>query len=133
MGIAAFIPFIDKIFGVVDEVIEDKDEANKIKAMLQTKVLEQESDFMKAASSIIVAEAKGGSWLQRNWRPVLMLVCIIIVANNYILAPYVSLIFGVDVSLDLDQNIWDLMKLGVGGYITSRGVEKTAKIWKEKD
>jgi hypothetical protein len=103
-------------------------------AEIKTKLIELESKAEEAASQtlklqtqIILAEVSGQSWLQRNWRPILMLAIVAIVVNNYILVPYLGL-FGVPATiLDLPEKLWNLMTLGVGGYITGRTAEKVAE------
>ena len=62
-----------------------------------------------------------------------MLVCTAIVANNYLIAPYVGAIFGpkYSVVLTLDDNIWGLIKLGVGGYVFGRSAEKAVTAWRK--
>jgi len=94
------------------------------KAELQMKLAELDKAVMEAQSSVVIAEAQGQSWLQRNWRPLLMLVIITIVANNYILFPYLSIVTDKVKVLDLPDKLWVLMEIGVGGYILGRTVEK---------
>jgi len=77
-------------------------------------------------SSIVLAEIQGKSWLQRNWRPLLMSVIIVIVANNYILFPYASIFTDKVTILVLPDKLWNLMTIGVGGYIGGRSLEKIA-------
>ena len=123
----AFIgPLINGIFGVVDKAVEDKDQAAAIKAKLQELVLTGQMKEIEAAAGIIVAEAQGDSWLQRNWRPMLMVLFGVIVANNYIVHPW----FGVPM-LPLPPDMWDLLKIGVGGYVVGRSVEKGVKVWRQ--
>lgn len=123
------------ILGIIDKVaggfFENESQKNEFKNAVAAHILQNEGDIIRAQKDIIVSEAQGASWLQRNWRPLLMLVCIFIVANNYIFAPYIMLFTQEDVSLNLDQNIWDLMKLGVGGYIAGRSGEKIASVLKK--
>ena len=77
--------------------------------------------------NIIIAETKSQSVLARNWRPILMLTIVAIVANNYIIFPYASL-FTVKVKmLVLPEHLWSLLKIGVGGYIVGRSAEQVAK------
>lgn len=120
-------PLISGIFGVVDKAVEDKDQAAAIKARLQEMVLNGQMKEIEAAASIIVAEAKGDSWLQRSWRPLLMCLFGIIIANNYLVVP----LFGTPAAA-IPPDMWDLLKLGVGGYVLGRSVEKGVKVWKEK-
>lgn len=97
-------------------------------AFAQT-LLEHEAKVVDAQSRVVIAEAQGQSWLQRNWRPLLMLTIVAIVANNYLLAPYLSALFGVGLQLDLPEQLWQLMTIGVGGYIVGRTGEKITATW----
>lgn len=118
-------PLLSGIFGVIDKSVEDKTQAAAIKARLQEMVLTGQMKEIEAAAAIIKAEAQGESWLQRNWRPLLMCLFAIIVANNYIVAPMFSTPMA-----DIPPDMWDLLKLGVGGYVVGRSVEKGVKVWK---
>lgn len=119
------------LFEVIDKAVTDKDERNRLKAQIQSQLIDSENSIVKAQMEIILAEAGGESWLQRNWRPLLMLVIIAIVANNYLIAPYLGAMFGVGLTLPLPDALWDLMTLGVGGYVASRGVEKSIQGWQQ--
>jgi hypothetical protein len=119
------------LFGVIDKAITDKDEANRLKQQIQSQLIDSENSIVKAQMQIILAEAQGESWLQRNWRPLLMLVIIAIVANNYLIAPYLGAMFGVGLTLPLPDALWDLMTLGVGGYVAGRSVEKGIQGWQQ--
>ncbi len=71
--IAALIPAIAGIINtVVGKTIKDKDQAEKLKNALTSQLLQLNQEELKASSSIILAEIQGDSWLQRNWRPMLM-------------------------------------------------------------
>lgn len=123
-------PLLGKVFDVVDQAVADKDLAAQIKAQIQTQAMQiDHAEFMtqiQEQASIIKAEATGHSWLQRNWRPLLMLVFVAIVANNYLIFPYLSLFTTKAVMLELPDKMWTLMVIGVGGYIGGRTVEKAA-------
>lgn len=133
------IPIVGKILGgvldIVDDAVEDKDHANDIKANL-TEVFEQAdltkfTALVEGQTKVLLGEIQGQSWMQRNWRPVLMLTIVAIVANNYILYPYLSLFTSKAVVLDLPDKLYNLMSIGVGGYIVGRSAEKGLKIWKQ--
>ena len=121
----------NKAVGVVDQFVTDKDQANKLKSALVQRFTDSADKELKAKASIIKAEATGESWLQRNWRPLLMIVIVAVIANNYLLAPYLGAIFGVGLQLDLPERLWDLMTIGVGGYVTGRTVEKGISSWQQ--
>jgi len=115
---------INKVADVIDKKVEDRDLANKIKAELTNELLSKEysriEQELESQKEIIIAEATGHSWLQRNWRPITMLVFVYIIAHNYIIAPLFSLKY-----LPIPPDMWALLKLGIGGYIIGRSAEKT--------
>jgi hypothetical protein len=129
------IPFIgDAIKGVTDLVgqfVEDKDEANKLKNQIKNKLLTVEQEVIKAQSAVIVAEAKSQSFIASNWRPIMMLTFVAIIANNYILFPYITLFGGTATTLEIPPDMWGLLKIGVGGYIVGRSGEKMVKSYAE--
>ncbi|MGJ3260424.1 MAG: 3TM-type holin [Rhodospirillales bacterium] len=118
-------PLLKGLFDIVDQTVENKDQAAKIKSVLQQKVLDGQMKEIEAAANIIVAEATGESWLQRNWRPMLMCLFGVIVANNYVVVP----IFGT-AAAEIPDDMWELLKIGIGGYVVGRSVEKGIKVWK---
>jgi len=121
---AIIAPLLTGLLGVVDKAVEDKDQASQIKARLGEMAMSGHMKELEAAASIIVAEAQGDSWLQRNWRPLLMVLFGVIIANNYIIVP----IFNTPAA-EIPPDMWDLLKLGVGGYVVGRTVEKGVKNW----
>lgn len=121
-------PLIGGLLSIVDDAVEDKDLAARLKATIQTKALTGDLEGVKAAAAVIQAEANGESWLQRNWRPLLMVLFGVIIANNFIIVP----IFNTP-SADIPPDMWDLLKLGVGGYVVGRTVEKGIKQYKDFD
>jgi len=140
MSFLAAIPVVGKILdgviGLVDKAVLDKDEAERLKAQL-TEVfnksdLERFTAEIKAQADVIMAEASGQSWLQRNWRPGLMALFGLIIFNNYILNPWLSAMFSINIVMEIPPDMWALLKLGVGGYIVGRSTEKAVEVWKQK-
>lgn len=129
--ISALIPAVSGLIGkAIDRAVPDKDQAAKLKAQVQSEANELAHTELQGAVDIIKAEAGSEHKLAAIWRPILMLVIVAIVANNFILAPYLSAMFGWSVSLELPEQLWNLMTLGVGGYIGGRSAEKAIKTWK---
>ena len=118
-------PLIGGLFGVIDKAVEDKDQAARIKGELQTMVLTGQMKEIEAAMKIVVAEAQSESGLARNWRPITMLTFVFIVANNYIVHPWLG-----GPMLPIPPDMWELIKSGLGGYVVGRSVEKGVKVWK---
>lgn len=112
---------IDKI-DKSDEKLELQLKYKQLLMEIEGSYLNYESKLLEGQTKIIDSEAKGESWLQRNWRPMLMVICMLIIFNNYILVPYLNLPLTV-----LDERIWNLMELGVGGYVAGRSLEKISE------
>ena len=81
---------------------------------------EQQLELQRLQTDVILAEAKG-NWLQRSWRPILMLAFGFIVIYVKFIAP----LFGLPIPT-LENEFWDLLQLGIGGYVVGRSVEKVA-------
>ena len=129
--LGAIGPIAKLIAKTVDKAVPDKDLKEKLKHEINTQLLTSGTDEMKAASKIILAEAQSGSWLTSSWRPALMWICIIVIFNNFILMPFINIIFGTSLILDIPDPMWNLLTIGVGGYIAGRSGEKIAQKWKE--
>lgn len=131
MSFLSFIPIIGKALekglDIVDDLVEDKDKANELKAAIRQQVLVQQHDQLvnelEAQSKIILAEARGG-FLQRNWRPLTMMIFVLIVANNYLIFPYISMWTDKAIVLEFPSAFWGLLTIGIGGYIGSKTVER---------
>lgn len=123
-------PIAEVLGKVIDGVIPDRNEAERIKQETMARLLAHEGAELEARARIVLAEAGGESWLQRNWRPILMLVIVAIVANNYLVAPYLEALGLPSRDLDLPDQLWNLMKIGVGGYVVGRSGEKIARVWR---
>jgi hypothetical protein len=130
-------PLLGKVFDIIDDLVPDKDLAAKLKAEMQMSVMAMEHKeamtLIQAQGDIVKAEIQGDSWIQRSWRPILMLVIVAIVANNYLIYPYLSMFTEKTVILNLPRELWNLMSIGVGGYIVGRSGERIAKNWKSNE
>ena len=115
---------IDDLVTTDEEKLELNARIKQIENEFKAKALSHEAEIVKAQASIIKAEVQGDLWIQKAWRPILMLSIVFIVVNNYILFPYISLLTDKVKILDLPTGLWTLMTVGVGGYIGSRGLEK---------
>lgn len=88
-------------------------------------LMEAEGRIAEAESAVVVAESKGG-WLQRNWRPMLMVIFAIMVLLMW------CGVSSEQLTEELKLELMKLIKLGMGGYIAGRSLEKTAAALKGK-
>lgn len=112
---------------IVDKLFTSDEE--KATAKLKLMEMEQNGELQELATSagVVEAEAKSEHWLTANWRPLTMLTFVAVIANNYLLYPYLSLFWPEAPMLEIPPDMWGLLKLGIGGYVMSRGGEKIAK------
>ena len=123
---------IPAISGIINKLIPDKEA--QAQAQIKLVELSQAGQLkeLESAMTIISAEAKSEHWLVAAWRPITMLTFVAIVANNYLIYPYLSLFWGEAPMLDLPPDLWELIKLGLGGYVIGRTVEKSVQSYKGK-
>ena len=112
---------ISEIGKVIDSLFTSEEERIKAKNEVFKVLQEQQMELQKLQTEIIVSEAKG-NWLQRSWRPILMLAFGFIVIYVKFLAP----LFGFTIP-PLEDDFWNLLQLGIGGYVVGRSAEKIAK------
>lgn len=111
-----------KIFGIIDQAVSDKDLALKLKHEMSAQMLDNSSDLAKAGAGVIVAEAKGESWLQRNWRPLSMLSFLFLIGAywfGFVPANMPEPVIG---------ELFTLVQIGMGGYVVGRSGEKIASM-----
>ena len=121
MSLVAAIPVIGK---VIDKLFPDANKAKEAKVELTEMLLNGELDELEQQAGVIKAEAQGESWLQRNWRPMVMLVFTALVVCRWMGWSAPNLTEAVELKL------FSIIQLGIGGYIASRGLEKVTRTWK---
>lgn len=121
---------ISPVTDLIGKAVPDKDLAAQLNQQVTLAILGADTTVLQAQSQTIQTEAKGESWLQRNWRPVTMMVFVFIIANNYIIAPYAQAIVHQSVALPTPPDLWELIKIGLGGYVVGRSAEKMVTAWK---
>ena len=113
--LGTILGILGKIAGTVaDRVFPDP--ANE--QALQAAVLEKTSEIEQAAADVVKAEAQGQSWLQRTWRPITMLTFVALIVARWLGWSAPNL--GEAEALKL----WDIVELGLGGYVIGRSAEK---------
>lgn len=119
-------PLAKMLFSTIDKAIPDKDQAEKLKFQLNQQLLKSSTEELKAAASIVEAEAKS-NWFVSSWRPLLMYVLIFILVWNYIFGPIIKIIFGSVITFELPGDVWTLLQIGLGGYVVGRSGESIAR------
>ncbi|AGO47269.1 structural protein [Cellulophaga phage phi48:2] len=114
---------LKEVGGILDDLVTTKEEKLNIEVKLKEIALKASLESQKLQSSIISDEAKG-NFLQRSWRPIVMLCFTLIVVFHYFLYP-ILLTFGNFPELPLlTVDFWGLLQIGIGGYVGGRTIEK---------
>lgn len=115
------------VLKIIDKIIPDPQA--KQAAQLEFIRLQQQGELAEldaelrmrlAAADIVKAEAQGEGVLQRNWRPILMLTFGALIVARWLGWSAPGLGEGEVLKL------WDIVQLGLGGYVVGRSVEKIA-------
>ena len=109
---------VTNLVSAVGEIVDRLTLPGREKKQLETDILRlliavEEKTISEQAASI--REEARGNWLQRSWRPIVMLVfTLIILAGTFLNLPILA-----DTS-----RFWDLLEIGLGGYIIGRSSEQ---------
>ena len=124
IGIAVAGKIIGKVIDIIDKNIQDKDLKEQLRTQITQILLQKDIQEITAQERIIVSELHGNT-LQRSWRPLLMYLIIIILFNNYVIFPYLSMFTDKVRVLEMPEFFWYFLIVGVGGYIPARTYEKS--------
>jgi len=113
---------VESIFSGIDkldnstEKMEIQLKFQMLLTQLSEKMLEYESKIASARASVIKAEMKG-NWLQRSWRPLLM-----VTFGALLVMRWMGVTTEIPESIEL--RLMDIIELGLGGYLIGRSAEK---------
>jgi hypothetical protein len=116
---------VKDIMGGLDKLFTSKEEKILAENAIKQILIEKELELQRMQTEIIVAEAKG-NWIQRSWRPILMLAFGFIVIYVKFLAPLFDLTIP-----ELENEFWNLLQIGIGGYVIGRTGEKMMKSYSD--
>ena len=117
------------IFEIGAKLIDSLYTSDEEKAVATQKLhkLAQDGELkeLAIAASVITAETNSESWITRNWRPITMLTFVGLIAAHWMgfTAP--------NLAQSEITGLLELVKIGLGGYVISRGAEKAIKEYKK--
>ena len=129
---------LDPVKKIIDELKFSGEEKAKAKIALYgveiglaSRMLEYEASMVEAKASIILAEAKGASAIQRLWRPITALSFVALTLYNIIFQPLVQWFLNWVAPevpslpiVTIPTWIGAAITVMIGGYVVSRGAEK---------
>jgi uncharacterized membrane protein len=118
----------DLISRVWKDPSEQADQLRKLTEIEQKQDLAELQAYitvLQGRMSIINQEAKSDHWLTANWRPITMMVFLGLIVLRW-------LGFTNEDITDAEYlKAWELLQMGIGGYIASRGIEKVVSTYKK--
>ncbi|MGX9522480.1 3TM-type holin [Vibrio mediterranei] len=109
------VDLVDELHTSEEERLTIKATMTKLENQVTAKVVDYEAQLLEAKSNIIIAEAQGQSWMQRNWRPITMLTFLVLIVMDTMGWTHFR----------LSEQAWTVLQYGLGGYVVGRTVEKT--------
>ena len=128
--LTAILPLVGEVLGRI--LPEDSNKKAEIEREINMALVSNSHAIERAAAQVITAEATSEHTITATWRPILMLTITAIVGWNYLLAPISELILShalgqqAMLSIPLPDELWNLLMIGVGGYVVGRSGEKIA-------
>lgn len=114
-GLGSVFDFGGKL---IDKIWPDKAQADAAK--LRMLELAQSGDLQEfqTKAEVIKTEAASSHWLAANWRPITMLTFTGLIVARWLgwAAP--------NLSPEEYIKLWDIVELGLGGYVVGRSAEK---------
>ncbi len=117
------------VFSILDKLIPDPNLKAKLKAEITAKVLDARKEFESAQRDVVLAEISQGSMMTRSWRPILMYLVMLFLLIYGLVLPVFDLFTLNPVIFkprwhEIPDGMWNLLSIGVGGYIGGRTIEK---------
>ena len=107
------VDLIDNVHTSEEEKLQLRNELVKTQSEVAAKMLEYESKVVDIQAQVMTSEAKS-NWFTASWRPITMITfLVLVVCDSFGLLPF-----------RLANEAWELLKIGIGGYIGARSIEK---------
>jgi hypothetical protein len=103
---------------IIDRVWPDPAQRDQAKLALMEMQQKGELAEFAAQAGIVQAEASSTNWLTASWRPITMLTFTVLIVARWFgwAAPNLS---------EAEYlKLWDIVQLGLGGYVIGRSAEK---------
>jgi hypothetical protein len=140
IGLLKFLaPLLGKIaagpvLDIVDKLVPDADLKSRLKAEIRTSLARRDVALIAARRAAVLGELRSDSWMTRSWRPALMFLLMIFLLFFGLIVPLMELVAGQPLAIEphfdrIPEPLWNLLALGVGGYVGGRTVEKITALW----
>ena len=127
-------PLVKAVLAVIERTQAAKLDKAAIEAELERAIAAELTRLaateISARRDVLIAELRGESWLQRNWRPLVAIIFAAVIVFYGLILPIAVDWFGappVRIGDTLLGWIMTSVNIAIGGYIGGRTVEKVAR------
>lgn len=113
-GLNPITSVADAVSGLVERLTLPAREKKQLEADVLRLLLKREKEVLRVRAALLQEEGKG-NWLQRSWRPLVMLTFAAVI----LIGTFTNISILSDTS-----RFWDLLEIGLGGYVVGRSGEK---------
>jgi hypothetical protein len=115
---------VDNLHTSTEEKLEQKRLLLEVQAKAMDRVHEYNTQLLEGQAKIVNSEAQSEHWLTANWRPLVMLVF-----TGLVVARFLG--FHAEGMTDAEyEALWNLITIGLSGYVVGRSAEKAIKTFK---
>jgi len=125
-----FLSVLNVIFPLLDKIIPDVAERNRVQSELTLEAMKSESSFTSAMTDQIVEELKQTSWYVKGWRPTISWMLISMNVWNWMLRPILNTAFSVEIEGIPADVLLTFSGLWTSIYGVGRTIEKTGSSFK---
>ena len=112
-GLNPITSVADAVSGLVERLTLPAREKKQLEADVLRLLLKREKEVLRVRAALLQEEGKG-NWLQRSWRPLVMLTFAAVI----LIGTFTNISILSDTS-----RFWDLLEIGIGGYVIGRSGE----------
>jgi hypothetical protein len=100
----------------IERVFPDKEKQDEARIAMQQALNQAEATMLQAKSNVITTEINKAGFAS-NWRAYLMLACVALIVNNWIVIPLLAACGLQIVPTAIPPELWTLVTVGLGGYL----------------
>lgn len=109
---------VGDIGGIINSLSISSTEKKELETKMTQVVYSYAGELTQQQAEIVMKETQG-NWLQRSWRPLVMLAFAgVVLLGTVVDIPY----------LESDSKFWNLIEIGLGGFVVGRSIEGAGRL-----
>lgn len=109
---------VGDIGGIINSLSISSTEKKELETKMTQVVYSYAGELTQQQAEIVMKETQG-NWLQRSWRPLVMLAFAgVVLLGTMVDIPY----------LENDSKFWNLIEIGLGGFVVGRSIEGAGRL-----